>query len=339
MTREQRIERILDLLARPDENRERGRTNLSHLDDEGLSSMLEQLEQDSLVISKTVEQWLEPVSGAGLVALDESELEAMSDSSIEKLRGNKIFRSKLSEEEVDIESAPIAAHLPQISRNSLDTAFEGPTDRGAIAELKSMTFERCMALQSICVRHSNEQPALKDIVDQYAKTLREVDQERGMYRLHLDAQRMEYVLRSQGARIFTPEASQPFDAELAHALHSLLTAHVGFISFFPNVLHLSQELNRYSAQAAAFDYLRSSFRGTDESNFLSTQNELLSLSRELSKYKVLRETARTSRLAAISFSTISFSMLTTELIRVCLGLARAFLRTAKYLFSSLSRLG
>jgi hypothetical protein len=329
MNRQQQIERILDLLGRPDEHRELGCTNLSSLDDARLGDMLQQLERDSLVIAATVEQWLEPISNAAFAinantTPSEPAEQPLSKGSARHKQENAKQRASGEDDKLQKKLSELS-HLPQVGDRFTYQHLYG--DLGAIAEVKRTTFERCLTLQNLCIRHSNDHPLLKKIVDQYATTLRSVDENRGLYRLHLEAKNIEYALYSDGVGSFDPDGDQPLDAELVMALQSLLTAHVGLISFFPGIIHLTEELNRYRAQSLAIDSLQTQSRSLVSSGLA---DQLLESEREFKKYNRLGQRLSFSAVGVTSISNTVVLAVLIGLFRICINVARLFLKAAKH---------
>jgi hypothetical protein len=296
--------------------------------------MLQQLERDAVVIAATVEQWLEPLSDAAFAVRDNGApgmpAEPPSESSPRYKRKKAKQRSSDDEDEIPEELSEIA-HLPLI-QDQFQTRHIYSNDLAAIAEVKQTASERCLALQSLCLRHSNDLPFLKEFVDGYATTLRSVDQDHGMYRLHLEASNIEHVLLS--ARNFALNVDQPLDAELVMALQSLLVAHVGLISFFPSVIHLTEQMNRYRVQSLTIESLQT--RSHSVSADLASQ--LSKVNREINKYDRLEQRLSVSAVGFASLLDTVVSGVLLALFRTCISVARLFLKAAKHLFRGLPEL-
>jgi hypothetical protein len=192
-------------------------------------------------------------------------------------------------------------------------------------------------LQDLCVARSNELPFLKTIVDRYAETLESIDRDHGAYKLHLNALSMEYLLRSQETNLVGLDDDRPFDSSLIIAMRSLMTAHAGLISFFPDVKHFTEELNKYRAQSLALDSLQ--FRLHHVSNellsseVLSSEARALLVGRRIYKESLrLDEFTKRHRVARHSKRYAITSAWFVSLARIFLSISRFFSMVAQRLF-------
>jgi hypothetical protein len=62
VNRQQKAERVLDLLDRPEESRERGMANLASLTDSELETLLADLERNINSMTELLDRWMKPSS-------------------------------------------------------------------------------------------------------------------------------------------------------------------------------------------------------------------------------------------------------------------------------------
>jgi len=126
----------------------------------------------------------------------------------------------------------------------------------AIRERKNLALERCAELQKLCSLRSNEQPDLATLIDRYATALRSLRKDRGAYKLLVTGLEIETLLRIKERSPTDPDRNPPLSADLLFATQSLVIAHAGLISLYPDVQNTFVELDRYRQQSEAIDALR-----------------------------------------------------------------------------------
>jgi hypothetical protein len=125
-----------------------------------------------------------------------------------------------------------------------------------IGERKKLALERCAELQKLCSLRSNEQPDLATLIDRYATALRFLRKGRGAYKLLVTGLEIETLLRIKERSPTDPDRNPPLSADLLFATQSLVIAHAGLISLYPDVQNTFLELDRYRQQSEAIDALR-----------------------------------------------------------------------------------
>lgn len=125
-----------------------------------------------------------------------------------------------------------------------------------IKERKAPAVDRCAKLQQLCATRSNEQPELKEIVDRYSGALKKLRADRGAYSLFIAGLEIETFLRIKSEAPKDSERNPPLDADILIGAQSLIIAHAGLVSLFPDVQSAAKELDRYRELTESIDALR-----------------------------------------------------------------------------------
>jgi hypothetical protein len=134
--------------------------------------------------------------------------------------------------------------------------FRQSDGRGRITERKAAVTERCHELQRRCARRTNEQPELKQLVDKYAAALATLRKNRGAYGLFLIGMEIETLLKAKTDAPIDLERNPQMDADLLFAARSLIVAHAGLITLFPDVKQTAKELDQYRELSNSLDAFR-----------------------------------------------------------------------------------
>lgn len=167
-------------------------------------------------------------------------------------------KSTLSNDLVRIErsiskSAQSAPNF-QVRRNRI--YYREAPAKQAIRERKQLAVERCAELQKICSVRANEQPDLVAVVARYAAALRALKKNGGTYKLLVVGLEIETLLRIKERAPTDPDRNPPLGADLLFATQSLIIAHAGLISLYPDAQNSFIELDQYRQQSEAIDALR-----------------------------------------------------------------------------------
>lgn len=175
----------------------------------------------------------------------------------------------------------------QVTRGRI--RFRQSQPRNRIAERKAAVHERCIELQHRCGPRANEQPELKHLADKYAAALKGLRKDRGIYRIFLVGLELEILLKSKAESSVDPDRNPPLDADLLFSVRSLIVAHAGLVTLFPDIEHATKELDRYRELGEAVDAFRdrildpvldqlASSRGIFDEETLKISQEIRSLS-------------------------------------------------------------
>ncbi len=134
--------------------------------------------------------------------------------------------------------------------------FRQSDGRGRITERKAAVTERCQELQRRCASRTNEQPELKQLVDKYAAALAALRKNRGAYGLFLIGMEIETLLKAKADAPVDLERNPQMDADLLFAARSLIVAHAGLITLFPDVKQTAKELDQYRELSNSLDAFR-----------------------------------------------------------------------------------
>ena len=132
---------------------------------------------------------------------------------------------------------------------------QSPVPADSILERKTVAKQRCEELSSLCSIRANEQPQLRRLVDQYAGALAKLRKDRGAYTLFTLGLDIELFLRVRTEVPSDSERNPPLDGDLLFAARSLMIAHAGLVTLFPDIQHIAEELDRYRGQLDAVDAL------------------------------------------------------------------------------------
>ena len=127
---------------------------------------------------------------------------------------------------------------------------------GQFSARKKTAEERCVALQQLAARRSNEQPELIRLVTRYAQKLDRLRKGSGIYELFIAGIEIEIFLNSKQKAPVDPDRNPALDADLSFGVQSLILAHAGLIALFPDTSQLANELDSYRQQSEAIDALR-----------------------------------------------------------------------------------
>lgn len=152
--------------------------------------------------------------------------------------------------------AKSAESAPQFRPYRGAIRFRQASGNGRLSERKSAARERCEELQRRCTRRANEQPELKQLADKYATALAKLRKDRGAYGLFLIGMEIEALLRAKTAAPADSERNIPIDGDLLFAVHSLIVAHAGLITLFPDVTQTTKELDQYRKLSNSLDSFR-----------------------------------------------------------------------------------
>jgi hypothetical protein len=159
-------------------------------------------------------------------------------------------------------------NLPLIVRESIETVLETAPEfrairgkirfrqspaQGRLAERKTAVLARCKELQRLCDRRANEQPELKMLADRYATALKSVRRDRGGYNLFLVGLELELLLKTKNETSTDVERNPQIDGDLLFASRSLIIAHAGFVTLFPDVKQTTRDLDDYRRLGETLD--------------------------------------------------------------------------------------
>ena len=122
--------------------------------------------------------------------------------------------------------------------------LEKPSSK-SITERKAAVKLRCEELQRLCERRGNEQPELRKLAERYAAALRALRKDRGAYNLFLSGFDLELRLRTKKDAGEDEFRNPPIDGDMLFALRSLIVAHAGLVTLFPDVKQITRELDAY----------------------------------------------------------------------------------------------
>lgn len=163
---------------------------------------------------------------------------------------------KYLSETVEPSIARTADSAPSFQPHRGRIRFRQSAAQGRIAERKAAARERCRELQRRCASRANEQPELKLMADRYLKALDALRKDRGAYRLFLIGIELDIFLRTKGDAPVDRDRNPPLDADLLFAARTLIVAHAGLITLFPDARNTAQELERYRELAQGLDAFR-----------------------------------------------------------------------------------
>jgi len=127
---------------------------------------------------------------------------------------------------------------------------------GEISERKKATKERLTDLQALCNARANEQPQLKNVVDRYAAALTRLRADQGAYSLLLAGLELETLIKIKSNSETDRERNPPLGSDQLFSAQSLIIAHAGLITLFPDIQNITNELDRYRELSEGMDALR-----------------------------------------------------------------------------------
>lgn len=175
--------------------------------------------------------------------------------------------SAIENERNEIQQYPLQQAIKKSIGESIEDAPQFQTTKGRIryqeasatsriSERKAAVIERCKELQRRCATRSNEQHELHVLVENYAKALSNLRKDRGAYNLFLTGMEIETLLRVKSEIPTDDDRNLPIDADLLFAVRSLIVAHAGLITLFPDVRQATQEIDQYRTLSGPMDALR-----------------------------------------------------------------------------------
>jgi hypothetical protein len=166
----------------------------------------------------------------------------------------RTLSSDFSRIELSIDRSAESAPTFQVRRNRIH--YQERRASQTIRERKQIALERCAELQRICSVRANEQPDLATVIGRYATSLRNLRKDRGVYKLLVAGLEIETLLRIKEKAPADPDRNPPLGADLLFATQSLIIAHAGLISLYPDAQSSFSELDQYRQQSEAIDALR-----------------------------------------------------------------------------------
>jgi hypothetical protein len=154
----------------------------------------------------------------------------------------------------DIEESSRSAPLFVPFKGRLRYKQAAPIDK--IGERRALVQERLFALQRLCDLRANEQPEFKSLVEGYGEALSKIDSNTGAYRLFLAGFDIETFLKIKSQSTPDRERNPPLDADQLFATQSLIVAHAGLVTLFPDIQSITTELDRYRQMSESLDALR-----------------------------------------------------------------------------------
>jgi hypothetical protein len=134
--------------------------------------------------------------------------------------------------------------------------YKQATPIDQIGERRTLVEERLFELQSLCDLRANEQPKFKRLVEEYGAALSKIESHAGAYRLFLAGFDIETFLKIKSHSMPDRERNPPLDADQLFATQSLIVAHAGLITLFPDIQSVATELDRYRQMSESLDALR-----------------------------------------------------------------------------------
>jgi hypothetical protein len=86
--------------------------------------------------------------------------------------------------------------------------------------------------------------------------LKALRRDRGAYKLFVIGMELEILLKTKGEAPHDPDRNPRLDSDLLFAARSLIVAHAGLITLFPDARQIAQELDRYRRMAEGLDTFR-----------------------------------------------------------------------------------
>jgi hypothetical protein len=125
-----------------------------------------------------------------------------------------------------------------------------------LSERKDLVQERLFSLQLLCDRRANEHPEFKSLVDRYGAAISKIGSHGGAYGLFLAGFEIETFLKIKSQLEPDRERNPPLEADQLFAIQSLIIAHAGLITLFPDIQNITTELDRYRQMSESLDALR-----------------------------------------------------------------------------------
>jgi hypothetical protein len=153
-----------------------------------------------------------------------------------------------------IEKASKDAPLFKPSNNRLRYAAAHASE--TFAERKKMATQHCKTLAALCSTRANEQPQVKGVVSRYQSALKSLRSDKSPYTLLLIGDELSTLVRIKSLAPPDSDRNLPLDADMLHAISTLLIAHAGLMATFPDAASILRELDQYGQQTQALDALR-----------------------------------------------------------------------------------
>ncbi|WP_371126085.1 Clp protease N-terminal domain-containing protein [Bradyrhizobium sp.] len=134
--------------------------------------------------------------------------------------------------------------------------FEQTPAIDQIGERKALVEQRHSDLKRLCDLRANEHPEFKRLVDHYSDALARLGPQTGAYSLFMAGFDIEMFLKVKSQSSPDRERNPPLDADQLFATQSLIIAHAGLITLFPDIHSVTTELDRYRQMSESLDALR-----------------------------------------------------------------------------------
>jgi Clp amino terminal domain, pathogenicity island component len=156
---------------------------------------------------------------------------------------NDYLKAKLDDLALELTRGAQTAPEFQLKRKKI--SFQQREPRAQLNSRKSAAVERCKHLVEICEKKANEQPELRRLADCYKIALSRLRKDRGAYQLLISGLEIELLLKAKASTPTDSDRNLKLDVDLVYAVNSLLVAHAGLITLFPDAVAASEEIDRY----------------------------------------------------------------------------------------------